>query len=276
MRDFFYELHHYEDPSFPIIFHFHQLPQQFNEIFYHWHINIELLYFISGEAEVSSNSNTYRAGPGDIIIINSNHLHNIKTISDNCSYYCLILDYRFCMELDFDVTSSVFCEKTRDPEMVNIFNIIIREMTNKKDHYKKAVRALCVTMSILLYRNQVILEAGTGSKADPKVEMIKSSIEYMNKNYRNNFNLDELASEICVSKYHFCRIFKELTGKTIKEYILMLRCHNAQLLLQKNNISILECAERSGFNDASYFSRCYKKQFGYLPSQERKKIQESN
>ena len=175
------------------------------------------------------------------------------------------MDENFCREIGFDITETIFCDKTNDPEIVNIFNIMIRESNNKRLHWKKAIRALGITMNILLYRNQIIMSKRKILNNN-KSELVKTAIEYINKNLSCEFHLDDIATELCISKFYFCRIFKDITGQTIKGYLLTLRCIHARTLLQKGNINIAECAQMCGFNNSSYFAKCYKNQFGYLPS----------
>lgn len=269
MKDFIYELHSFMELDYPIIFNFFKMDSSFSEVFYHWHINIEMLYIISGNVEISINGEIVLGSAGDVIIINSNYIHNVKLNGKECSYYCLIMDHNFCREIGFDVTENIFCEKTNDPEIVNIFNIIIRESKNKRLHWKRAIRALCITMNILLYRNQIVINKERIANKN-KSELIKQAIEYINKNLKNEFSLDDIATELCISKYYFCRVFKEITGQTLKGYLLTTRCLYARALLKKGDINIVECSEMCGFNSPSYFSKCYKHQFGYLPSSELK------
>ncbi|ELP5185316.1 helix-turn-helix transcriptional regulator, partial [Clostridium perfringens] len=71
------------------------------------------------------------------------------------------------------------------------------------------------------------------------------------------------------SKYYTCRTFKEVTGKTILDYINHIRCINARNLILYNGYTISESAYKSGFNNLSYFSKTYKKYMGLLPSEEK-------
>lgn len=79
----------------------------------------------------------------------------------------------------------------------------------------------------------------------------------------NNIHYIKLQGEECqyyclIMDHNFCRIFKDITGQTLKGYLLTLRCLHARTLLQKGNINIAEGALMCGFNNSSYFSKCYK------------------
>lgn len=269
MKNFVYELHSFKELDFPMIFDFYHMNSSFHEVFYHWHIDLEMLYFTSGSANITINGEVFLASAGDVVIINSNFIHYIKLHGEECNYYCLIMDHNFCREIGFDITKTMFSQKTNDPELINIFDIMINESTNKLLHWKKAIRALGITMNILLYRNQNIA-CSINNSNHSKSELVKSAIQYINKNLQNEFCLDDIATELCISKYYFCRVFKDITGQTLKGYLLTVRCLHARTLLQKGNITIIECSHMCGFNNPSYFTKCYKNQFGYLPSCELK------
>jgi len=56
-------------------------------------------------------------------------------------------------------------------------------------------------------------------RSSPITSQIMDSLKYIEKNYRQNITLDELSTTVRMSKYHFCRTFKEATGATVIEYL---------------------------------------------------------
>ena len=79
--------------------------------------------------------------------------------------------------------------------------------------------------------------------------------------------IDEIADEVGLSKYHFSREFKKVTGLTIVSYINIVRCRNAEKLLIKNEYSVHDIAVKCGYENDSYFSKTFKKHMGMLPSE---------
>ena len=266
MKQLHYELHYFDNPSYPIIFHFNSLSKHQSEILPHWHANIELLYIVSWKALVSIDDEKVIANRGEIVIIDSNSIHSIESYSDEVVYFCLIMDSNFCRSLNFDTINCRFHNLTRDPEMRNIFQIIANECHQSKPHYQKAVRALCNTMLILLYRNQLIEKREPSRSKSNRMSVIKQSIEYIHHNFQRDLSLDEISQEVGISKYYFCRIFKEITGITVNNYIIQVRCNHAHQLLAESDISVAECGESCGFNSTAYFTKCFKAQFGFPPS----------
>ena len=67
-----------------------------------------------------------------------------------------------------------------------------------------------------------------------------------------------------VSKYHMLHAFKEKTGTTVHQYLLLKRIGYAQLLMQRG-MSAADAAVESGFEDYSVFFRAFKSRTGYSP-----------
>lgn len=269
MKDFQYMVYEFEDPKFPIVFEYvHQ--KKHESLNAHWHSNLELIYLLMGEAQINVNGKAYQAKSGDIVILNTNDIHQIQALSDDIHYYSLVLDQKFCIDQGFDTLNHEFNVVTQDVEMRNIFQIIGHEMGKEKKYYQDAVRALSITMLILLFRNQRLREKKRIDTQIPQVHYVKDAIEYIHQNYREDLSLDEIASYVGVSKYHFSRVFKDATSLTINQYINNLRCQQARQLLLTTELPVSEVAEQTGFRSVSYFTKAYKRLFSQTPTESRK------
>ncbi len=269
-----YELHSYEDPEYPMIFHFDTLTNGVS-ITPHWHINIELLYVQRGTLSVNVENKVIIANRGDIVVINSNCVHKIESVTAESYYFCLILDYNFCKKLGFDTVNSKFKALTEDLEMKNIFQLIINEGSLQKQYYKKAIRALCHTMLILLHRNQLtecLVDEDDDLFTLENVVLVKKVIDYVHEHTDVSVSLDDLAAHTAISKFHMCRVFKEITCITINHYITQFRLDRAKEYLLEGEMSIAEIAESCGFQSVSYFTKTYKKHYGHSPSQAKKAL----
>ncbi len=67
------------------------------------------------------------------------------------------------------------------------------------------------------------------------------------------------------SRSHFCRLFREYTGKGMHEYLLELRVNMALHKLQNENLSVKEACNACGFEDSGYFCKVFRKFFGTTP-----------
>lgn len=80
------------------------------------------------------------------------------------------------------------------------------------------------------------------------------------------FSNAQLASRMQLSQSQLFRKIKALTGKSTAIYIRSLRLHKAKKLLETTNLNVSEIGYMVGFNDPSYFSRSFQKEFGVPPS----------
>ena len=104
------------------------------------------------------------------------------------------------------------------------------------------------------------------SAENGNIEILKSTIQYIKKNMKNKISVQELADNVGYSRSYFLQEFKKITGSTVTEYINLQRCKLARELIA-GGVPINSAALESGFKSASYFTRTYKKQFGFSPSE---------
>ncbi len=95
---------------------------------------------------------------------------------------------------------------------------------------------------------------------------IVRAIVYVENNILKPLNLDKIAGEAYMSKFHFCRLFKKYVGVSPMQYAINMRLKRAMTLLSRKDISISAVAVQSGFSDLSEFCRQFKRLYGSSPS----------
>jgi signal transduction histidine kinase/ligand-binding sensor domain-containing protein/DNA-binding response OmpR family regulator len=97
---------------------------------------------------------------------------------------------------------------------------------------------------------------------------LQQAIEIVQKHMMNtDFNVEMLVKEMGHSRSNLYLKFKEITGLSSSEFIRNIRLKRAVQLFDQSDLSVKEIMYRTGFNTASYFSKCFKKQFGVVPSE---------
>ncbi|WP_409416672.1 AraC family transcriptional regulator N-terminal domain-containing protein [Flavobacterium sp. PS2] len=96
---------------------------------------------------------------------------------------------------------------------------------------------------------------------------IKEVTEFIKQNLKENMNLKSLSDKACMSTASFYRFFKRELGMSPIEYILNEKIKCAKNLLKNPSIQINEVCYLSGFGDANYFIRLFKKYEGITPKQ---------
>jgi AraC-like DNA-binding protein len=81
---------------------------------------------------------------------------------------------------------------------------------------------------------------------------------FIDKNYHDAIDLNDIADEAYFSKYHFIRLFKNIYGKTPHQYLIKVRVENARLLLKKG-LPVADVCYAVGFDSVTSFSILFKK-----------------
>ena len=104
------------------------------------------------------------------------------------------------------------------------------------------------------------------SSADEKfLELLQKVLD---KNITDsNFTIEDFGKEMGVSRMQLHRKLKALTGQSASEFLKTQRLKLALKLLKEKKISIAEVGYTVGFNDPSYFTKCFKQEFGRSPSE---------
>ena len=103
-------------------------------------------------------------------------------------------------------------------------------------------------------------------------ESILQAQLWMRDNLIDAISIDKLSKKYGMSTRNFSRRFQAATSLSPNQYLQNLRIETAQDLLQYSNLSIAEVAERTGFNDLSYFAKSFKRQRSITPSEFRKTV----
>lgn len=92
-------------------------------------------------------------------------------------------------------------------------------------------------------------------------------IEYIKQNYTKDISLEKCAELVGSSYTYLSREFKKETGMRFVEYLNRQRINKAKSLLIRNDISMKEIVELSGFRNYNYFFKVFKESEGTTPSE---------
>jgi AraC family transcriptional regulator len=112
-------------------------------------------------------------------------------------------------------------------------------------------------------RPQALQEYGDGLS---KIK-INQAIEYINEHLHLNLTLTEIATELEMSQYYFCRLFKQSIGMTPHQYLIQQRVERSRQLLKQLESKIVDIATECGFANPSHFAKCFRQRVGISPQQ---------
>lgn len=115
--------------------------------------------------------------------------------------------------------------------------------------------------------NQYRIENAIPSHKQIEVDdAVVTATQYMQRHFRENFSLPEIAARTGLSYVQFSRRFRTATGVTPFEYVAALRIKKAKQLLIDTDLSLRAISAECGFNSEYYFSNFFKKHCQMSPT----------
>ena len=178
----------------------------------------------------------------------------------------------------------------RDPKTEHIPVILLSaksDMDSKVEGYEKGAddfmekpffpqQLLARIRNLIESREKLKMHFGDGEYKRPKIagiapfdrEFLEKVFYKIEQNIGNSeYNVNQLSSELGMSRVHLYRRFKDLTGKTPKDYMKETRLKTAAHLLEENRSNVSEVAYQVGFNTPSNFTASFKSFYGISPKE---------
>lgn len=118
------------------------------------------------------------------------------------------------------------------------------------------------------FSRKVHLEPQKVTIEDIDEKFLKLVMETIEKHISDDkFNAEMLSKKVGMSRMQLYRKLRGLTNQTVHEFIRNIRLKRAVQLLEQKRMTITEVAYEVGFNDLTYFARCFRKQYQKSPSE---------
>ncbi|SFG53931.1 helix-turn-helix transcriptional regulator [Oribacterium sp. WCC10] len=270
----------------------------------HLHETIELHIIIYGQRLMFVDQETYRLVPHTAIAVNHHLIHKTSTAPNMPPDH-----HNFILQLDKAVFDEKFREfglkgfdefgdlygglaKFNDTEWSLIMSVI-EEFKAACDDERRGMTSSMEDLHSFLYLQAIEL-AGIFAKSrrrDMQSKLQEQGIEtaeqqsvvktgvhqkvrdiaiYLQGHTGENVTLDDLAGKFYMSKSYLTRVFRNVTGFSVVEYMTYVRVRKAQQLLRDSDTSITEIAAICGFGNITYFEKVFKQMTGHSPGKYRK------
>jgi AraC-like DNA-binding protein len=229
----------------------------------------QLIYICEGQCVVTLDGTVQIAYPGDCILYRPGEAQDYllaKKVKPHT--YWIHFNGEVCQKL-FETlllqnVHIIKAEQNREVEhlvsrVCQYYNL---EVPNRELICSGMMQTILALLSNELYKGN----PHTGEKGKDKVSEVISHIKMVPN---LNITVSECADFCKMSKVHFSRFFKQITGMPPIQFVLKIRIDRAKELLDFTDKSIAEIAEASGFPDQNYFARTFKKITGMSPTQYR-------
>ena len=250
----------------------------------HSHDFCEIAIIQSGQGVYTDNYGKRPLLPGDVFILRKPEYHGFSKIEKLKIINIIFIPERLALPLDelrkitgynvlFEIEpllhdgadrSSLNLSPEELQQLSDYVKMVEHELEQKQPGYRIKLRSLLLDVIIFLAR---IYSSDTDHGAAACHRRLGETIAYIETHYREKHTLTMLARRAGMSKPHFIRMFKKITGLPPVDYVNKTRIDQACKLLSKNQSGITQAALACGFSDSNYFSRTFKRYLGMSPRQ---------
>ncbi len=192
----------------------------------------------------------------DSILYLPKHSSYTVTAPNPCGCYAINFD------IPKDITLGEFVIKLKNPsDVIQKFKKAANVWSTKTHGYIE--EAMGYLYSIISDTKKQIISEYTPTS---KQKIIQPALDYINENFTDDtISIPHLAKLCGISEVYLRRMFGNIFGTSPLRYINELKMSRAYELIDSGMCSVHEAAERAGFWDDSYFSREFKKKYGFPP-----------
>lgn len=251
----------------------------------HWHPDFEIATAECGVLDYQVGGQHIILEAGDSIFVNGNMLHGIKQLSGDGSDP--MPNIVFSGALIASETSTIYqkyiqpiaqCDSLpfvvfrHSDSYHSEINCLIKD-TYKQMNEKKACYELAVQRNISCIFDFISRNFGDLPKAEATRIQINNQIRlqkmlaYIYENYAEPVTLEDIAKVADISRSEAGRCFHTYMGCSPIDALIQYRLQMAHRLLSERTQTLQQISYACGFNSVNYFSRQFKKRFGYAPSQ---------
>ena len=152
-------------------------------------------------------------------------------------------------------------ENLRDGARVRIEYLDFLQITRKFENLDELCQYIKIEIAEILITQKNQMEARRSYN-----ENFMKLLNYVDKNYSEKLNLNALSEQFFLNMSYCSELFKKVTGLNFSDYLTKVRMEKAASFLSSGNCMVKEVAELTGYSDAFYFSRVFKKYYGVTPA----------
>lgn len=279
------ELLTYGTPDFPIAFFDDDLSTV--KIPWHWHDELEIVVILSGEVSLFIAGCELNLKAGEGYFANSGIMHSAELCSKTGWQHCMVFDPRVIATPD-DIIWNTYVMPILSHENLPFIKLSPETLwqkeilsqaekawisgANEKTDYALTVRsALSRIASLMVHNIDTEAEHPFTPKAQRDELRIKKTLYFIETHFREQITIDDIAAYAEISVSTLLRLYHDILHTTPIQYVLQYRLEQIrEELLSYHDSAISEIAYSCGFNDISYFNRCFLKKYGCTPSEFRR------
>lgn len=247
----------------------------------HYHPEHEFVMAPDGGVTVTIENSRYELGIGEGVFVPGLSLHAIYGKPGRKKAFTAIVFHRRFVAHEEDriakkyayvleAGSQVLPVQLKPEESVQIRKMaeeFRRQQSGEQPGFELRIKGqMLLLLSDLIVRGDKRPEVTTPYR----YEGVRLALAYMEKHYKEELSLRDLASAAGLSREHFCRLFSEVAKLPPMTYLNRLRVQKSMELLTATDLTIQEISDRCGFGSAGYYDRIFRRFQGQTPREYRR------
>lgn len=249
----------------------------------HLHNEYEIYYLLEGEMYYFINDQTYLVKRGCLVFLDRNLIHKTSPVVKYHERILLeirgeeVIPLMEALGIDFpkffrDYSGVLELSRDEQKSVEEILFSMADEMIEKQQNYDAIASMKLARLLIFIMRqrhkNALNVKAETANTT--KHQKVHEVVEYIVDHCAEQITLDMVADRFFVSKSYLSRIFKEVTGFTVNEFINVQKIKQAQMILTETELPIAVVAKKMGFESLTYFEKVFRRYSEISPLKYRK------
>jgi YesN/AraC family two-component response regulator len=140
---------------------------------------------------------------------------------------------------------------------------------------KKQYEAILRLLTIFAQHLSALSNQLSVQEANSENPAIARARVYIAEQHAEDLSLDQVAKQVNMSAFYFCKMFKKATSMTFTDYLARVRIEKVKNLLLNPNKRISEAAYEAGFQSLSQFNRVFRRIAGEAPTTYRDRLHQS-
>ena len=250
----------------------------------HWHYYMEIIYMITGDANIIVDNHSYLVSPGDIILFHPQSVHAIAADAP-VQYAVLKFDinimnlfqgsslklrniFRNARANDMPVylPSGTLVQYNAAASFQKCIEEIHLQIYGSNQLIQCRINELLIEIIRYWIANGFIIDNVSYHEENYDIYTIT---EYIDQHLQAELTVPEIAKACNMSYSYFAKKFPAVYGKTCKEYLEELRLYKVEEYLQFTNFDLSYIAQETGFADCSHMIKSFKKKHGITPKKYR-------
>lgn len=244
------------------------------------HCNREhtLIYIYSGELEITERGRKTILHPGDCAFMRrDNRMWLRKRVKENIPYRSIVLKFSHEFLREFYRTlnrknipvnakrdkSSLYVLPSHRIDVLSLFESVIPYFDAETKPSEEILRLKMTEGVYAILNTDLNLYASLFDFIDPwKIDIL----QFLEKNYKEDLSMQEIASYTGRSLSTFKRDFKQYSDLSPQKWLIQRRLVSAHELIKKGGCKVSDICYEVGFKNLSHFSKIYKEMYGVAPT----------